>query len=176
MSVNYSEEFKQQTVQKVLNRGHGVTMADIATPLGVAMSTLYRWTTSYQRTASTGHNEKTMTTPSNEKRPEDWTEEQRFNAIMACHALSSDEISAYCRAQGIYPHHIEQWKLDFLDNNNEPEPVVSALKLRQLSKQNQKLQRELTRKDKALAETAALLVLQKKSRTYGKRTRNPDVG
>ena len=39
---------------------------------------------------------------------------------------------------------------------------MSALKMRQLSQQNQKLKRELTRKDKALAETAALLVLQKK--------------
>ncbi|MFT6088095.1 MAG: hypothetical protein ACJA11_003367 [Glaciecola sp.] len=110
--------------------------------------------TNFQRTTSTGLNSKTMTKPSNEKRPKDWTKDQRFNAIMACHALFTEEISAYCRSQGIYSHYLDQWKLDFLGNNNEP--VMSALKIRQLSKQNQKLQRELTRKDKALAETAAL--------------------
>ena len=43
-----------------------------------------------------------------------------------------------------------------------PESVPTQLKVRQLSKQNQKLKRDLNRKDKALAETAALLVLQKK--------------
>ena len=162
MAAKYSEEFKQQAVQKVLNRGQGVTIEDIATPLGVAMSTMYRWTIDFQRTTSTGHNKKTMMKSTNEKRPEDWTNEQRFNAIIACHDLSPEQISAYCRSQGIYPHHLEQWKLDFLGTNIEPEPVMSSLKMRQLSQQNQKLKRELTRKDKALAETAALLVLQKK--------------
>ncbi|WP_259365921.1 hypothetical protein [Colwellia sp. MB02u-6] len=38
-----------------------------------------------------------MTKPTNEKRPEDWTKEQRFNAIIACHNLSAEEMSAYCR-------------------------------------------------------------------------------
>ncbi|WP_435787373.1 hypothetical protein [Alteromonas sp.] len=41
-------------------------------------------------------------------------------------------------------------------------PAPSKLKVRQLAQQNQKLKRDLHRKDKALAETAALLVLQKK--------------
>ena len=71
-------------------------------------------------------------------------------------------MSAYCRSQGIYPHHLDQSKLDFLGTNSEPEPVMSKLKMRQLSQQNQALKHELTRKDKALAQTAALLVLQKK--------------
>jgi len=103
-----------------------------------------------------------MTKPTSEKRPEDWTKEQRFHAIVACHALSEEEISAYCRAQGIYKHHIDQWKLDFLGDNTAAEPAPSKLKVRQLAQQNQKLKRDLHRKDKALAETAALLVLQKK--------------
>ena len=72
------------------------------------------------------------------------------------------QISAYCRSHGIYAHHIDQWKLDFLGASGAPESVPSQLKVRQLSKQNQKLKRDLNRKDKALAETAALLVLQKK--------------
>lgn len=162
MSVRYSQEFKQQAVQKLLNRSSGVTISDIATPLGVAMSSINKWTAEFRRTTANGNNKNNMTQQKSEKRPEDWTKEQRFNSIIACHDLSTDQISAYCRSQGIYPHHIDQWKLDFLGNNSEPEPVMSKLKMRQLSQQNQKLKRELTRKDKALAETAALLVLQKK--------------
>jgi transposase len=61
-----------------------------------------------------------------------------------------------------YAHHISQWKLDFLGVDSAVEPVPSQLKVRQLSQQNQKLKCDLNRKDKALSETAALLVLQKK--------------
>jgi transposase-like protein len=101
MAARYSEEFKQQAVQKLLNRGQGVTIEDITTPLGVAMSTMYRWTINFQRTTSNGHNNKTMTKPTNEKRPGDWTKKQRFNAIVACHDLSIEQISVYCRSHGI---------------------------------------------------------------------------
>ncbi len=162
MAARYSKEFKEQAVQKLLNRGQGVTIEDIATPLGVAMSSINRWVSDFQRATSNGVNNESMTKPASEKRPEDWTKEERFNAIVACHAFSEDEISAYCRAQGIYKHHIDQWKLDFLGNNTASEPASSKLKERQLAQQNQKLKRDLHRKDKALAETAALLVLQKK--------------
>jgi transposase-like protein len=175
MAARYSEEFKQQAVQKLLNRGQGVTMEDIATPLGVAMSSLYRWMTDFQRTTLNGHNNKKMTKPENEKRPEDWSKEQRFNAIVACHELSAEQISAYCRSHGIYAHHIERWKLDFLGASRAPESVPSQLKVRQLSKQNQKLKRDLNRKDKALAETAALLVLQKKVHDIWKEDEDEDI-
>ena len=103
-----------------------------------------------------------MATKHTEKRPEDWSKEQRFNAIVACHDLSEEQINAYCRTQGIYVHHIEQWKLEFLGANNIADNAQSQQKVRQLAQQNQKLKRDLNRKDKALAETAALLVLQKK--------------
>jgi transposase len=103
-----------------------------------------------------------MVKKNTEKRPEDWTREQCFNAIVACHDLTEEKISAYCRTQVIYAHHIDQWKLDFLGGDNTQEPAHAQQKVRQLSQQNQKLKRDLTRKDKALAETAALLVLQKK--------------
>jgi hypothetical protein len=73
-----------------------------------------------------------------------------------------EQISVYCRSHGIYAHHISQWKLDFLGADSAAEPVPSQLKMRQLFQQNQKLKRDLNHKDKALAETAALLVLQKK--------------
>ncbi len=40
MSVKCNDEFKQQAVQKLLNRGEGVTITDIVTPLGVSMSAI----------------------------------------------------------------------------------------------------------------------------------------
>ena len=162
MPIKYSDEFKQQAVQKLLNRNDGVTIEDIATPLGISLSTINRWALLFRRSTLIGTDLQAMATKHTEKRPEDWSKEERFNAIVACHDLSEEQINAYCRTQGIYVHHIEQWKLEFLGANNVADNAQSQQKVRQLAQQNQKLKRDLNRKDKALAETAALLVLQKK--------------
>ena len=96
-----------------------------------------------------------------EKSPQDWNSEQRFDAILHCHSLNDEEISRYCRKNGLYPHHIEQWKIDFL--NKKQSPVgLSKEEQKKLKQDNKRLQKELNRKDKALSETAALLVLSKK--------------
>ena len=62
---------------------------------------------------------------------------------------------------GIYPHHLKTWKTDFLSDNPGVESL-SRQEQKQLKKENRCLQKELNRKDKALSETAALLVLSKK--------------
>ena len=70
----------------------------------------------------------------------------------------------YCRQKGIYPHQLEQWRRA-CENANDWDRQ-SNIKLKTEQKTNQKrirdLKKELQRKDKALAEAAALLVLQKK--------------
>lgn len=162
MSVKYNDDFKQQAVQKLLNRGEGVTIEDIATSLGVAMSSINRWALNYRRSGSDKSKSEVMTKDKQEKRPENWTQAERLKAIIATDALSENQLSAFCRQQGIYVHHIEQWKSDFLGQGSASTPLQTQQKVRQLTQQNQKLKRDLNRKDKALAETAALLVLQKK--------------
>jgi len=80
---------------------------------------------------------------------------------MDCHSLNDEQLSSYCRKNGIYPHHVKEWKSDFLSEN----PVsgsTSRQEQKKLKQDNKRLQKELNRKDRALAETAALLVLSKK--------------
>jgi len=36
---------------------------------------------------------------------------------MDCHSLNDEQLSAYCRENGIYPHHVKEWKSDFLSEN-----------------------------------------------------------
>ena len=89
-----------------------------------------------------------------------------MNAIIATAALSEKQASEFCREQGIYMHHVEQWKQDFIQPNQSHSKKTSKGDRKDNTKllkhENQKLKKELNRKDKALAETAALLVLQKK--------------
>ena len=99
-----------------------------------------------------------------EKRPQDWNLEDRLNAIIECASFDNIALNQYCRAKGLYPHHIQQWKQDFA-NGSSPKPALSDSK--QLKQEIKQLQTELNRKDKALAETAALLVLKKKRMLFG---------
>lgn len=162
MSKKYTDAFKMQAVEKALNRSKDVNVRDVSESLGIGFSTLQKWIrqTKNQEFDAASPDEIKLVTK--EKRPQDWTLEERLNVVITCGSLSEEAISLLCREKGIYPHHIKQWKNDFINGH-----TVSANTNKQIDNKNLKseiktLQKELNRKDKALAETAALLVLQKK--------------
>ena len=85
-----------------------------------------------------------------------------LNVVIACGPLADDAINQLCREKGIYPHHIKQWKNDFIKSNTTADKPKKQSDDKQFKNEIKALQKELNRKNKALAETAALLVLQKK--------------
>ena len=90
-----------------------------------------------------------------------WTPAARLEAVIATAAMDEAARSAWCREQGLYPAELEAWKRDAIAGLGEPR-ATSAVEARQDRRRVKELERELHRKDKALAETAALLVLAKK--------------
>jgi hypothetical protein len=71
--------------------------------------------------------------------------------------------SAWCREQGVYPSELERWRQSAAAALAEPEEArASPQETRRDQRRIKELERQLKRKDKALAETAALLVLSKK--------------
>ena len=151
MGKRHSETFKKRAVEKALRRGEGVSMLQISNDIGVASGTLYHWIWKSRKSNPTKHS-------SSEKRPQDWHNAEKLRAIIEANALDEENLNSYCRQNGIYKHHIEQWKADMANTNNNPNKAEN----RALREENKALKKELRRKDKALAETAALLVLQKK--------------
>lgn len=167
MRKRFTQSFKMQAVQKALSRGSNVSVREIAESLGVGQSTLDRWiikARNHELAAATEDELTDLNDMMNEKRPQDWSLEERLEMIIACASLDDEKTSALCREKGIFPHHIEQWKKAF---TQEKVKASSKTKLspetKNLRQENQSLKKELNRKDKALAETAALLVLQKKA-------------
>ena len=75
--------------------------------------------------------------------------------------MSGEALQAWCRESGLFPHHLTDWKAAFCAGIKTP---TSPREIRVLKEENELLKRELTRKEKALAEAAALLILQKKCR------------
>lgn len=70
--------------------------------------------------------------------------------------------NAWCREHGVYPGELAQWRAHAAAALADVEPVRASPQTRQNKKRIKELERDLTRKNAALAETAALLVLAKK--------------
>jgi len=162
MRARFTQSFKIQAVEKALERANGVTLKDIATDLGVGHSTLGKWIALVGKQKLEPVQDNEVPRMTKEKRPQDWSTEEKLNMVITCAALDEEKVSELCREQGVFPHHIKQWKQDFVSGQSV-NPKVNLRTDNKLLRQNIKaLQKELNRKDKALAETAALLVLQKK--------------
>lgn len=161
MTSPFTASFKQQAVEKALGRPPGVTLDDLAEEWGIGRSTVQRWMRESRAKVSTQpeHPKQQMNT---EKRPQDWSADEKLRVVIACGSLDDKGMNEFCREHGIYPHHIEQWKAEFIEGTAGTNRVEDRSEAKQLKHENKELKKELRRKEKALAETAALLVLQKK--------------
>src|SRR5690606_33811663 len=97
--------------------------------------------------------------PTGEKRAQHWSVQQRLQALLDTHNLPPEELNAWCRERGLFAHQLTSWKAEFCA---PAKPSADATEMRKLKGELAAMQRELTRKEKALSEAAALLVLQKK--------------
>ena len=154
---SYNDAFKADAVKKMLSGTHSVL--ELAKTLGVSDKTLYNWKNKYQN--------KCTTMPNKEHKNTTFTAEQKLAAIIETAPLNQLQLSEYCRTKGIYPEQLKQWKEAALIgcSNSKPQEALSAEEARANKKRIHALETELNRKEKALAETAALLVLAKKCQT-----------
>ena len=155
--TRYSKDFKEQALVKVYSRENDQSIQDVANDLNICLQTLKTWMKKTKLDSPRGHQSKS-------KRPQDWQPEERLAALQLTYGLMGEELNAWCREQGVFVHQLEQWKADFCRSGSATENRQETRALQTLKAQIQGLERELLRKDKALAEAAALLVLQKKFR------------
>lgn len=152
----YSEERKQAVLQKMAPP-QNMTVAELAVQEGISEATLYNW-----RKAA---REEGAILPSNSATPDRWSSEDKFRAVLETAPMSEAEFSEYCRRHGLYPEQVQRWKAACAAGNDRAEAQARQThKTSRHAKQRiKKLESELRRKDKALAETAALLTLSKKA-------------
>jgi transposase-like protein len=162
MKKVFTKAFKIQAVEKALNRSDSTTLKEVALSLGIGCSTLDKWIVKARNQEFEVASPDEINRMTKDKRPQDWTLEERLNMVVACSSLDEEALNRYCREHGVYPHHVKQWKLDFVNGSAQSTQAASGAEIKTLKAENKALKKELNRKDKALAETAALLVLQKK--------------
>ncbi|MDQ8739519.1 transposase [Paenibacillus sp. LHD-38] len=104
--------------------------------------------------------------PSGNTETERWSTQDKFSIVVETAALSEIELSEYCRAKGLYVEQVQAWRNACMQANGGIAEQANQLQkeLRDKDREVKELARELQRKEAALAETAALLVLRKKAR------------
>ena len=155
MGKAYSAERKERAVRRLIDEKVGVT--ELARQTGIGKTTLWRW----KNEALEGRS--SSASPS---APEKRAASEKMRLVLAAEALEGNELGAFLRAEGVHTSDLRRWKeqmCDGLDGRTKAKKEA-AKKLRQAQRDKRELESELRRKESALAETAALLVLSKKAR------------
>lgn len=154
--MSYPKERKEAILKKMLPP-HNKSIPELAKEEGVCEGTLYTW----RKVARS----KGVLMPDGDSSPQGWAAADKFAAVIETAALNEAELSSYCRQKGLYPEQIREWRETCEMANDWDRNQNRKLKesRRTDGKRIKELERELLRKDKALAETAALLVLRKKA-------------
>ncbi len=154
--TRYSVEFKAATVKKMMPP-NAMPIREVKRATGVTDVTLYKWRNEYRN--------KGVAVPGDDIKPDNWTGQDKLAVVIETAALNESELSEYCRKQGLYPEQVQRWKEAALKGYESDEKIQQQqLSSRKEDKRKiKKLESELRRKEKALAETAALLVLRKKA-------------
>ena len=151
----YSQERKAAVLKKLLPP-HNLTISEVAESEGISQVTLYNWRNQAKQQG--------LPVPGSEKNSDNWSAEAKFAVVIETAAFTESELSEYSREKGLYPEQIKAWKAACLQG--QLSDAERRKQEREQSKQDKKrikaLERELNRKEKALAEAAALLVLRKK--------------
>ena len=153
--AQYSDEFKASIIAKMLPPNN-IGVPELSRETGIPKDTLYCWRLKHRRSNGDDVTKQVVS--------RDPSSEEKFAVVIETASLNEVELSEYCRRKGLYPEQIRAWRHSCQQANASASVGVDREKLRQQAKEIKQLQSELRRKDKALAETAALLVLQKKVR------------
>ena len=149
----YSKELKDSAIGRMLPPNN-VSVPDLVRETGIPKDTLYSW----RSKARNGN-------PAVESPlPGELSSDDKFNAVLEAASMNEIELGEYCRRKGLFPQQISLWR-EVCQQAHAPLTVKKDRQLvRAQKKEIKRLEGDLRRKEKALAEAAALLVLQKKIR------------
>jgi transposase-like protein len=148
-----SIEAREAIVQKAFNRDNQ-SLRNLAKSNNIGYSTLHKWLSACRNGEQ--KNKNNGVTPK-------LHQAERFQHLMATSTLDESGLGIYCRQHGLYSFQLKQWKKEFMSKENDQKSPQAGKELKTLRAENKRLKKELRRKDSALAETTALLILKKKA-------------
>ena len=153
----YSEGFKKRMIERICGP-EAISLSQLSREIGVSPASLSRWSSAARRAASS-HTDAKVNTVTEKLRPQDRSPEEKLRLVIEAGSLSDDELGAFLRTNGIHKAQLDQWREEAI-GGLKPKPRKRTLA--RDKKRIRSLEKDLKRKEKALAEAAALLMLQKK--------------
>ena len=162
----YPEELKASITQKLLPPRNAY-IPQLSEKTGIPKDILYTWRIKHQRR---GQRIESMLADAGGG----ISSAEKFDIVLETAHMNEAQLGAYCRGKGFYPAQLQAWRTQCRDANQSASPRETRKKVSEQAKQIRKLESELRRKEKALAEAAALLVLNKKPGKSGRSQRTTD--
>ena len=153
---HYSSEIKETMVTKLCSPG-GPSVYQLAKETGISSGSLYKWVGAFGKGSRVKN-----------RRPEDWSPEERLQAVFEAQGLDEQSLGEFLRKNGLHSNHLKEWQNEIVTlvsgsrktrGRPRKDPELTAAQ-----EENKALKRDLRRKEKALAEQTALVILQKKVR------------
>jgi len=160
----YSQGLKARLVRRMVGPER-ISAAALAREVGIGQPTLSRW---LREVHESSRPTRPMSTSDVTKKKRS-TKKQRSGAeklrvLVESSKVPDDKLGEYLRREGVHEATLAQWREDATKGLAAPSEGTSASKKSPDAKRIAALERELDRKEKALAELAALITLQKKVR------------
>lgn len=156
LGKRYSDEMKESILKRMMPPNNEA-ISKLSDETGITEATLYKWRKDARAAGKA--------TPGDGQRAEQWNSEDKFLIVMETFAMNGAELAEYCRKKGLYKEQIEAWRDTCLNANgrefNETKQLNQELK--EEKKKAKILEKDLRKKEKALAEAAAILLLRKKA-------------
>ena len=148
----YTAEYRKKILDS-LKPPQNKTVPQIVREEGISRSTVHSW---IHRAREQGDAFPTIPLSSGKA-----SGAAKFKVVLETYTLNEMELSAYCREHGLYVSEVKDW-IRQMEQSFDKQPETAELRAEK--ERSKKLEKALLRKEKALAEAAALLVLQKKAK------------
>lgn len=154
--MHYSDEIREPLLRRMLPPNNESITA-ISKEVGISEQTLRTWRDKARKEG--------YAAPGKDAVPDDWSTQDKFLVVVETASMSESELAEYARKKGLYVEQIKSWRDACMNANGGVAQEAARLtkELKTAEQANRKLRKELDRKEKALAEAAALLVLRKKA-------------
>ena len=142
MTRPYSLAFKRKMIERLTGK-EALTALQLSRETGVRQQNLSRWLQEARSLPLVGSRDVTERV---------FTLEQKARVLADTANLRGEQLRTYLEREGIKLADFERWRIALQEEGRQPSATTKHIR---------QLERELARKEKALAEAAALLVLKK---------------
>ena len=158
--MQYSNELREAVLRRLLPP-QNESVSKVAAEEGISEQTLRNW---LNKAKEEGTSADDFDVPADK-----WSTQDKFMIVVETARMNETDLAEYARKKGLYVDQIKSWRDACMNANGGVAKEAARLnrEFKASERENRKLEKELARKEKALAETAHCLSCKKKPMRSG---------